>query len=107
MAEFFGKQHAHVIRDLEKIAPDLDTSWITRTDWVDAYGRIQKSYDLTRDGFTFLVMGFTGAKALAFKVSYIAMFNRMEGELRKRAKPSIPQDYASALRLAAGNHHPG
>jgi len=48
VADYFGKRHDHVIRDIEKIAPDLGTSWITRTDWIDAYGRIQKSYDLTR-----------------------------------------------------------
>ena len=104
VAEFFGKRHDHVIRDIEKIAPDLGTSWITRTDWIDAYGRIQKSYDLTRDGFTFLVMGFTGAKADAFKLAYLNEYNRMEEELRKRAQQSIPTDYASALRLAADEH---
>ncbi|GHE81427.1 hypothetical protein GCM10019059_44220 [Camelimonas fluminis] len=49
-------------------------------------------------------MGFTGAKADAFKLAYLNEYNRMEEELRKRAQQSIPTDYASALRLAADEH---
>lgn len=41
-------------------------------------------FDMTRDGFTLLAMGFTGKKALAFKLKYIEQFNRMEEELKQR-----------------------
>jgi phage regulator Rha-like protein len=41
-------------------------------------------YRLTRDGFVFLTMGFTGAKAAQFKQWYIEEFNRMEAALRDR-----------------------
>lgn len=63
---------------------------------------------MTKDGFTFLAMGFTGAAAGLFKEKYIAAFNVMEAELRRRmaAEPAgpqfqIPQTLPEALRLAA------
>ena len=46
-------------------------------------------YDMTRDGFTLLAMGFTGAKALQFKLAYIAAFNEMEAKL-KSSTPALP-----------------
>jgi phage regulator Rha-like protein len=51
----------------------------------DAYGRDQPAYDLTREGFTLLAMGWTGEKAMAFKVRYIRGFNEMEAALRSLA----------------------
>lgn len=42
-------------------------------------------YELTKDGFTLLAMGFTDEKALAFKIAYIERFNRMEALLRAEA----------------------
>ena len=44
----------------------------------DAYGRNQKLYRMNRDGFSLLVMGFTGRKALEWKLKYIHAFNEME-----------------------------
>jgi hypothetical protein len=44
---------------------------------------------MTRDGFAVLAMGFTGPKALAFKLAYIAAFNRMEGQLRLATENSL------------------
>lgn len=48
----------------------------------DTTGRELPAYLLTRDGFTLLAMGFTGAKAMQFKVAYISAFNRMEQLLK-------------------------
>jgi len=48
------------------------------------------AYNLTRDGFTLLTMGFNGKKALAFKLAYIDAFNKMEAELSGRALPPPP-----------------
>ena len=53
---------------------------------------------MNRDGFTLLVMGFTGKKALQFKLDYIAAFNAMEKQLKVL---STPQTYAEALRRLA------
>lgn len=44
--------------------------------------RQSRAYDMTRDGFTLLAMGFTGKTALAFKVRYVEEFNRMEAQLK-------------------------
>jgi phage regulator Rha-like protein len=56
---------------------------------------------MTRDGFTLLVMGFTGKKAMEFKERYIEAFNNMEMELKKRAPATInwedPQQIAGLL----------
>ena len=48
-------------------------------------GRMVRSYDMNRDGFTLLTMGFNGRDALAFKLAYISRFNAMEQELTKRS----------------------
>ena len=55
-------------------------------------GKINKSYvAITRDGFTILAMGFTGKKAMQFKLAYIAAFNKMEAELMRQAQAQIPE----------------
>ncbi|ENX6807224.1 Rha family transcriptional regulator, partial [Escherichia coli] len=51
-------------------------------------GRKLPMYQITKNGFVFLVMGFTGKKAAAFKEAYIAEFDRMEAELRQNNAPS-------------------
>ena len=48
----------------------------------DKYGRPQPMYLMNRDGFTLLAMGFTGEKALRFKLAYIDAFNKMEEKLK-------------------------
>ena len=44
---------------------------------------------MNRDGFTLLVMGFTGEKALKFKLEYIAAFNAMEKELEEQQSKKL------------------
>ena len=86
IAEHFEKEHKHVIRDIDlyiskdvsKIGPMFYESTSP-----DSYGRRQKCYLMNRDGFTLLVMGFTGQKALEWKLKYIQAFNEMEKELKR------------------------
>lgn len=87
VAVFFEKEHRHILRDIKvlKISPDLDTSFFIASTTFDAYQRPQPGFEITRDGFALLAMGFTGAKALKFKLAFIAEFNRMEAELRTPA----------------------
>jgi len=54
---------------------------------------------MNRDGFSLLVMGFTGKEALSWKLKYIDAFNKMEKTLI--AQRGVPQTFAEALRLAA------
>lgn len=57
------------------------------------------AYGLTREGFTVLVMGYTGAKAMQFKVAYVQRLNEMEQALRSQpvVQPVLPQSYKEAL----------
>lgn len=56
-------------------------------------------YYMTRDGFTFLVMGFTGKVAAQFKEDYINAFNRMEAELKTPAAPKVKPSVERARTL--------
>lgn len=92
VAMFFGKEHKNVLQAIEKITRTLDSSRllnfqqteITRASPLQKGAVIKsKAYRLTRDGFTFLAMGFTGARAQEFKWAYIDAFNKMESALRQ------------------------
>lgn len=107
VAAFFNKRHKNVLQDIDGIIErlaDFGRLNFQPTSYTDGFNREQRCIDMTRDGFTFLAMGFTRAKADAFKLAYLNEYNRIEEELRKRAQQSIPTDYASALRLAADEH---
>lgn len=87
VAEVFGKQHAHVLRDIKELdcSEEFRKSNFGET-FVETQmpkGGIRKDryFTMARDGFTFLVMGYRGKKAAKFKEEYIKAFNRMEKEL--------------------------
>lgn len=88
VAEFFGKQHKNVIQKIETLdcSPDFASANFSADVQSVSIGngakRESKIYEMTKDGFVFLVMGFTGKKAAAFKEAYIAEFNRMEAQIR-------------------------
>ena len=101
VAEVFKKRHADVIRSIQGI--ECDKSFTERnfalSEYQDKTGRLLPEYLMTRNGFTLLAMGFTGEKAMQWKIKYIEAFNKMEAEL---ANPfAIPKTYAEALHLAA------
>lgn len=82
---FFEKQHFHVLRDIAKITDTksgLSEEFIKNNFTTDTYkdstGRKLPCCQMTRDGFTMLVMGYSGAKAMHFKELYIKRFNEME-----------------------------
>lgn len=85
VAQFFEKEHKNVLADIRKILSS--DSGVTEefgrlnfqpTSYTDGWNRKQLAYMLTRDGFTMLVMGYTGKKAMRFKELYIRRFNEME-----------------------------
>lgn len=102
IAEHFEKQHRHVTEAIESLigqtSAEKSADLFIQSTYPDSYGRHQKNYQLTRDGFSLLVMGFTGSKALEWKLKYIEAFNRMEKQL---STAKIPTTFAEALRLAA------
>lgn len=85
IAEHFGKQHSHVLRAIRNLdcSPEFTASNFGLSEFIDSTGRKLPCYRLTRDGFVFLAMGFTGRDAAAWKERYIAAFNAMEAQLRK------------------------
>ena len=85
VAQFFEKEHFHVLRDIAKItdtnsglSKEFAASNFEPSYYKDSTGRKLPCYMMTRDGFTILVMGYTGKKAMRFKELYIRRFNEME-----------------------------
>ncbi|MDS1603487.1 Rha family transcriptional regulator [Escherichia coli] len=89
IAEFFGKRHDNVLRAIANIECSEKFNALNFEDvtYTDAKGEKRPMYQITKNGFVFLVMGFTGKKAAAFKEAYIAEFDRMEAELRHNNTP--------------------
>jgi len=87
VAERFGKNHKHVLRDIENLGcpDDFNQSNFGLIDYTDKRGRKQKAVSMTRDGFTVLVMGYTGADAMQYKIAYISAFNALEEQAKKPA----------------------
>lgn len=82
VAAYFVKQHQHVTQKVESL--DCSEQFLTSNFSLVNYehnGNTYKMYEMTKNGFVFLVMGFTGKKAAQFKETYIAEFDRMESEL--------------------------
>ena len=86
IAEKFEKNHRDVlraIRDLVEANPDWGMRNFTQTPYVDPQnGQTYQMYEMTRDGYSMLVMGFTGKKAMDWKIKFLAAFNAMEARLR-------------------------
>ncbi len=91
LAAYFGKQHKNVIAKIETLecSPEFTELNFKLSTYTDPTGRECPCYLLTRDGFCFIAMGFTGRRASEFKERYIAAFNAMErqGHARYLAAP--------------------
>lgn len=99
IADNFGKRHSHVVEAIENKIKSLTTEnseveisklFIPTT--FNHNGNDYKEYLLTRDGFTFIVMGFTGAKADSWKLKYIEAFNKIEQYIKEKQKPKCIED---------------
>ena len=110
VAETFGKEHARVLRDIR----DLDCSDEFRVGnfaesyYINTQNKKQPMYYITRDGFTILVMGYTGEKAMRFKEAYIRQFNAMEkaliGKIKEREKGiAVRQALTKAIQQSNEN----
>lgn len=85
VAEAFDKNHRDVLRSIRTLTDEqsgLSAEFRLRnfaqSTYLNEQGHRQPCYQLTRDGFTMLAMGFTGKKAARFKEFYIKRFNEME-----------------------------
>ncbi|SKB01317.1 phage regulatory protein, rha family [Caloramator quimbayensis] len=109
VAEVFEKQHGHVIRDIEKVLADLligglsnfGESNFIKSSYKNSQNKRQPEYIMTKDGFTLLVMGYSGEKATRFKVAYIERFNQMENFIKSLAevKADFPEFTDAVMQL--------
>lgn len=110
VADRFGKAHKNVVRDIENLMdgieanrlnfePIAEKEYFIPDFYTDKRNREQKRYKLTRDGFSLLVMGFTGPAALHWKQTYGRELKRRELRQRERLELLINrEDYDSADR---------
>lgn len=110
VAETFGKAHYNVLRDIRALgcSEEFNRFNFESISYVDAMNREQKAVAMTRDGFTLLVMGYTGDAAMKFKEAYIRQFNAMEaalkGKLIERERGvAVRQALTKALQQSAEN----
>lgn len=112
VAETFEKNHRDVMESIRNIESAISTAEFSALFYLDSYkaanGKTNPMYLMTRDGFTLLAMGYTGEKAMRFKLAYIKQFNEMEkamqGKLIEREKGiAVRQSLTKALQQSAEN----
>jgi Rha family phage regulatory protein len=112
LAETFQKEHKHVMEDIRRIEDTISRAEISTlfslTSYKGANGKSNPMYHMSRDGFTLLAMGYTGEKAIKFKLAYIKQFNAMEGLLKgklvEREKGiAVRQALTKSLQLSQEN----
>ena len=110
VAETFGKAHDKVMRDIRELgcSPEFNAANFGDIYYMDSMNRKQKAYVMTRDGFTILVMGYTGDLAMKFKEAYIRQFNAMESALlgkriEREKGVAVRQALTKALQQSAEN----
>lgn len=108
IAEAFGVLHKNVLAKIQSLEIPTDFSRLNfqPAEYLDEQGKTRKQYTITRDGFTLLAMGFTGKKAMRFKIDFINAFNAMEAELLNRAtlkKPTFAETLLGSRELKKEN----
>ena len=109
VAAVFGKDHRNVLRDVDKLisgCSDLSSLLFTEVvEFDSSANRDTRHFEMTRDGLTLLVMGYTGEKAMKFKLAYIERFNAMERALRAPAPALTPINVQAIMSdpIAIGN----
>lgn len=104
VAENFGKEHKHVLRDIENLMrgePKIGlSSMFFKSEYLSVQNKTLPEYLMNRDGFTLLAMGFTGKEALEWKLKYIDAFNQMEQKLTNPEPESTEMLLSRALIAA-------
>ena len=122
VAEDFGKRHDNLLRIIERLIDDLNqlsfdfnesgthlnfeaSDFFNKTSYIDSTGRKLPLYDITRKGFELLVMGFTGTKALKWKLAYQARFEEMETMLTRIATNQSNESWQQARLFGKQIHN--
>lgn len=100
IAEVFDKYHHNVLRLISNLPQDeFFSANFQESFYINKQNKLQPCYNLTRDGFSLLVMGFTGEKAYRWKIEFIKAFNKMEAMIKaaKNSDPAIQSKFAEIL----------
>lgn len=104
VGDYFGKQHRNVLEAIDNLIanePELGLRNFRQTPYVEpSTGQTYRSFDMDRRAFSVLAMGFTGAKALKWKLRYIDAFDAMEAELRNRPASINVRDPSQLATIA-------
>ncbi len=89
IADKFGKTHRDVMRAINNLSCSTEFSLrnFAQSDSTNSRGKKIRIYHITRDGFSFFVMGFTGKESAAWKEKYIDAFNRLESAYKRQQDP--------------------
>lgn len=104
VAERFDKQHKNVLAAIQALecSEDFGRLNFQPSSYINSQNKPMPFYKLTRDGFSLLVMGFGGPKAMFWKERYIQAFNMMEAELlRKSIEHAEARGRSKEVRVAA------
>lgn len=104
IAQTFGKEHRHVLESIRELLRTAENSAILsmfmESNYLTSQNKELPMYIINRDGFTLLAMGFTGKRALQFKIDYINAFNRMEEYIKNQStQPTLPKRKATGKRV--------
>jgi len=103
IAQVFGKRHDNLLSTIRNLACSSEFRLLNFKEscYKNEQGKRQPEFLLTRDGFSILIMGFTGKKAIAFKEAYINRFNQMEEFIKNllEAKTEFPE-FTDAIMAA-------
>jgi Rha family phage regulatory protein len=104
LAENFGARHDSILRKIDGILSKSDAEFTAHhfvaSDYVDASGKVNRLYQMTRDGFMHIALTFTNTvKGNAFRITVINAFNAMEAELLKNKPATLPFDPTDALSV--------
>ncbi len=95
VSDYFAKRRRDVLRKIDQILDDAPSEFtsahfcahVQKIDLGQGANRNSKIYQMTKDGFMFLVMGFTGAKAAQLKINFINAFNEAQAKLSRTTHP--------------------
>ena len=110
VAETFRREHKNVLRDIRELecSDEFRRLNFEQSEYMNEQNHKQPMFYMTRDGFTILVMGYTGEKAMRFKEAYIKQFNAMDQTLQgkriEREKGiAVRQSLTKALQQSTEN----
>lgn len=108
IAEKFGKQHKNVLQDIRRLltilgAAENSAHLFIPSKYINEQNHQEYDvYLITKDGFSLLAMGFTGEKAVLWKINYIRAFDEMSSRLENKNEFKLPTSYKEALQQLLG-----